>query len=71
MKGKRVGRHRIRRLMRLMGLQAVYQKPRTSVQNADHKIYHYLLRTPNIERPHQVWCSDITYVPIERGFMYS
>jgi len=65
-----VGRHRIRRLMRLMGIEAIYQKPRTSDPNPEHKIYPYLLRNKVVSRVNQVWCSDITYIPIKRGFLY-
>jgi putative transposase len=68
--GHRVGRHRVRRLMRLMGLAAVYQKPRTSVPHPEHVVYPYLLRDLTIDRPNQVWCADITYVPMRRGFLY-
>ena len=65
-----VGRKRVRRLMRLMGLCAIYQKPRTSDPHPDHRIYPYLLRGLIIDRPSQVWCSDITYIPMRRGFLY-
>ena len=68
--GYAVGRSRIRRLMRTMGLQAIYQKPRTSIPNTQHRIYPYLLRDLAITRPNQVWCADITYIPMHRGFMY-
>lgn len=68
--GRKVGRHRVRRLMRKMGLSAVYQKPRTSKPNPEHKIYPYLLRGLEIDRPNQVWCADITYIRMNRGFMY-
>jgi len=68
--GYTVGRTRIRRLMRMMGLQAIYQKPRTSKPNAHHRIYPYLLRDLAITRANQVWCADITYIPMHRGFMY-
>ncbi len=68
--GVRVGRHRVRRLMRLMGLQAIYQAPRTSAPHPAHRIYPYLLRGLAIERPDQVWCADITYIPVQRGFLY-
>ena len=68
--GHNVGRHRVRCLMRLMGIEAIYQKPKTSIPNADHKIYPYLLRDLNITYPGQVWCTDITYIPIRRGFFY-
>jgi putative transposase len=65
-----VSRHRVRRLMRLMGLQAIYQSPRTSIPNNEHKKYPYLLKDLNIIRPNQVWATDITYIPMKRGFMY-
>lgn len=65
-----VGRHRVRRLMRLMGIKAVYQKPRTSDPHPDHKTYPYLLRGLEINRPNQVWCADISYIPVKRGFLY-
>ena len=68
--GIRVGRHRVRRLMRLMGLQAIYQAPRTSDPHPEHRIYPYLLRNMVINRPNQVWCADITYIPVQRGFLY-
>lgn len=68
--GHKVGRHRIRRLMRLMGIAAVYQKPRTSDPLPEHKIYPYLLRDKVIDHPNQVWCADITYIPVRRGFLY-
>jgi putative transposase len=68
--GIEVGRHRVRRLMRLMGLEAIYQAPRTSDPHPGHRIYPYLLRGMAIERPNQVWCSDITYIPVQRGFLY-
>ncbi len=68
--GYGVGRKRVRRLMRLMGLEAVYQKPRTSIPNPEHKRYPYLLRDLTITRPNQVWCTDITYIPMKKGFLY-
>ena len=68
--GVYVGRHRVRRLMRLMGLEAIYQAPRTSASHPAHRIYPYLLRGLAIERPDQVWCADITYIPVQRGFLY-
>ena len=68
--GCAVGRDRVRRLMRLLGLEAVYQKPRTSKPAAGHKVYPYLLRDLVVERPNQVWCSDVTYIPMARGFLY-
>ena len=68
--GYSLGRKRVRRLMRQMGLMAVYQKPRTSIPNPEHKRYPYLLRELSIERPNQVWCADITYIPMRKGFLY-
>ncbi len=65
-----VGRHRVRRLMRLMGLAAIYQAPRTSAPHPAHRIYPYLLNGLVIDRPNQVWCADITYIPVQRGFLY-
>jgi putative transposase len=65
-----VNRKRIQRLMRLMGIQAIYPKPRLSIGGQDHKIYPYLLRGLSIERPDQVWCADITYLPLPHGFVY-
>jgi len=64
------GRHRVRRLMRLMGLQAIYQAPRTSAPHPAHRIYPYLLGGLAIDRPDRVWCADITYIPVQRGFLY-
>jgi putative transposase len=68
--GHNVNVKRVRRLMRRMGILAIYPKRRTSIGTAAHKKYPYLLRDVTIERPDQVWCSDITYIPMERGFMY-
>jgi putative transposase len=68
--GHLVGRKRVRRLMQLMGLAAIYCKPRTSAPHPEHKIYPYLLRDLAIERPNQVWCADVTYIPLRRGFLY-
>ena len=65
-----VGRHRVRRLMRLMGLEAIYQAPRTSTPHPAHRVYPYLLKGLAIDRPDQVWCADITYIPVQRGFLY-
>ncbi len=65
-----VGRHRIRRLMRLMGLIAIYPKKRTSIPGKGHKIYPYLLRKLNVTRPRQVYASDITFIPMKKGFLY-
>ena len=68
--GHGVNRKRVQRLMRLMGLEAVYPKPRLSVGGAGHKVYPYLLRNVAIERADQVWSTDITYIPMPNGFMY-
>jgi putative transposase len=68
--GWRVGRHRIRRLMAKMSLEPIYQRPKTSVSHPDHRIYPYLLRDLLINRPNQVWCADITFIPMRRGFLY-
>jgi putative transposase len=65
-----VGRHRVRRLMRLMGLEAIYQAPRTSDPHPEHRVYPYLLRNLEINLPNHVWCADITYIPVQRGFLY-
>ena len=65
-----VGRHWVRRLMRLMGLEAIYQAPRTSAPHPGHRVYPYLLKGLAIERPNHVWCADITYIPVRRGFLY-
>ncbi len=68
--GYPVNQKRVARLMRLMDLQALGPKPRTTIANPDHKVYPYLLRDLIVERPNQVWSTDITYVPMQRGFMY-
>ena len=68
--GYPVNHKRVQRLMRLMGLQAVYPKPKTTVASPEHKVYPYLLRQLAITRPNQVWSADITYVPLLSGFMY-
>ena len=68
--GWEAGRKRVRRLMRVMGLAAIYRRPRTSVAQPGHRIYPYLLRGVEIERPHQVWSADVTYIPMPRGFLY-
>ena len=68
--GHMVNEKRIRRLMRLMGLMPIYQKPNTSKPAKGHKIYPYLLRGLHVDRPNQVWCADITYLPMRRGFLY-
>jgi len=68
--GYKVNRKRVQRLMRLMGLEAIYPKRKTSRPHPDHKVYPYLLRNMKIDRPSQVWAADITYIPMSRGFMY-
>lgn len=68
--GIAVGRHRIRRLMRLMGLEAIYKRPRTSQPHPAHPVYPYLLRNMVIDRANQVWCADITFIPVRGGFLY-
>jgi putative transposase len=68
--GQNVGRRRVRRLMTNMGLSPIYQRPRTSDPHPQHRIYPYLLRHLLIEKPNQVWCADITYIPMPRGFLY-
>ncbi len=69
-KGYPVNRKRIRRLMQIMGLQAIYRRPRTSPPGKGNKIYPYLLKGLKIERPNQAWAADITYIPMEKGFLY-
>ena len=64
------GRYRVRRLMRLMGMEAIYRRPRTSAAYPEHRVYPYLLRDLVIDRPDQVWCADITYIPVSAGFFH-
>lgn len=68
--GHAVNRKRVRRLMRLMGLEAIYQRPRTSDPHPENKVYPYLPRGMTIDRPDQVWCADIIYIPMRKGFLY-
>lgn len=70
--GRRISRSRVRRLMRQMGVEAIYQRPRTSLPGCgqEHRIHPYLLRDRQIDRPDQVWCADITYVPMGRSYAY-
>jgi putative transposase len=68
--GEEVNRKRVQRLMRLMGLEAIYPKPKLSAAGRGHRIYPYLLRDVRIERCDQVWSTDITYIPLTSGFMY-
>jgi putative transposase len=69
-KGYRVGRRHVARLMRLMGIAALYRRKRGTTRNPAHPIYPYLLRNVSIDRPNQVWAADITYIPMRRGFLY-
>jgi putative transposase len=68
--GTAVNRKRVQRLMRLMRLEAIYPKPRTTSAGTGHQIYPYLLRNVTVTRPNQVWSADITYVPLRWGFLY-
>lgn len=68
--GEEVNRKRVQRLMRVMGLEAIYPKPRLSLAGKGHRIYPYLLRGVEVERRDQVWSTDITYVPMASGLMY-
>jgi len=68
--GHLVNRKRVQRLMRKMGMNALYPKPNTSRAHHAHRVYPYLLRGLNIERANQVWCADITYIPMRKGFVY-
>jgi len=68
--GSQIGRRRVKTLMRRMGVEALYRKPRTTKPEPGHKIFPYLLRDLTIDRPNQVWAMDITYIPMARGFVY-
>ena len=68
--GKHIGRKRVRRLMRIMGVEAIYPRCRTTIPGGPSGIFPYRLRGLDINRPNQVWCADITYIPMRRGFMY-
>ena len=68
--GNTVSRKRVRRLMRLLGGHALFPRPRTSQPHPAHRIYPYLLRDLPIMRPNHVWCTDVTYIPLQRGFLY-
>ena len=68
--GCKIGRRHVKTLMRRMGLEALYRRPRTTKPEPGHKIYPYLLRGVEITRPNQVWAMDITYIPMARGFVY-
>ena len=69
-RGYAVNEKRVRRLIRLMGLEALYPKPRTSIPDKSHALYPYLLRAVRVIRPNQVWAADITYIPMKQGFAY-
>ena len=68
--GHHVNIKRVRRLMDLMGLVAIYPRPRTTIPNKGHTIYPYLLKDVKVQRPNHVWSTDITYLPMQKGFMY-
>ena len=69
-KGNKVGRRHVKTLMRRMGIEALYRRPRTTKPELSHKIFPYLLRGLEITRPNQVWAMDITYIPMAKGFVY-
>ncbi len=69
-KGYKINRKRVQRLMRKMGIQSIEPKPNTSKAHPQHKVYPYLLRNFDVTRSDQVWCSDITYIPLAGGFVY-
>lgn len=68
--GQQIGRKHVRALMKKMGIEALYRKPNTSQRHAAHPVYPYLLRDLKIDRSNQVWATDITYIPMRRGFIY-
>jgi len=68
--GHHIGRRHVATLMRRMGIEALYCKKNTSRRNPEHQVYPYLLRGLTIERPNHVWCTDISYIPMSRGFLY-
>ena len=68
--GGKIGRRHVKTLMRRMGIEALYRRPRTTKPEPGHKIYPYLLRGMEVSRPNQVWATDITYIPMARGFVY-
>lgn len=69
-RGTIIGRRHVARLMRLMGIEALYRKKRTSKPHPEHPVHPYLLRGLLIDRPNHVWCADISYIPMARGFLY-
>src|SRR3989449_10461841 len=70
LQGCKIGRRHVKTLMRRMGIEALYRRPRTTKPEPGHKIHPYLLRGIEITRPNQVWAMDITYIPMARGFVY-
>jgi len=70
LEGFKIGRTHVSTLMKRMGIEALYRKPRTTKPGKGHKVYPYLLRNLKIDRPNQVWAMDITYIPMARGFVY-
>jgi len=70
LEGVEIGREKVKRMMRRMGIEALYRRPNTSKPAPGHKIYPYLLRKLPVTRPNQVWAMDITYIPMARGFVY-
>jgi len=70
LQGDRIGRRHVARLMRVMGIEALYAQKSTSRRHPQHFVFQYLLRDITIEKPNHVWCADITYIPMERGFLY-
>ena len=68
--GCKIGRRHVKTLMQRMGIEALYRRPRTTKPEPGHKIYPYLLRHVIIDRPNQVWCADVTYIQMRRGFLY-
>lgn len=68
--GQQIGRKHVSTLMKRMGIEALYRKPRTTTRHPQHRVYPYLLRGLSVDRPNQVYAMDITYVPMARGFMY-
>jgi putative transposase len=69
-RGYRAGRKRVRRLMRVLGVRAIYPKKRLSIPNKEHKVYPYLIKGVNVDRSGKVWAADITYIKLSHGFVY-
>ena len=70
LKGIKIGRKKVSTLMRRMGIEALYRRPKTTQRHPEHKVYPYRLRNLTIDRPNQIWAMDITYIPMKRGFVY-